>query len=111
VLESARTRENRRRAHEANEPSLEEGLAFRTARRQANQRKAAATSPTKTQDLIEFECECLSGDCERTVRVPLYVYQRVLEAGDQYLLQSGHHASARYRTIVSFGLTTIEEQV
>jgi hypothetical protein len=49
--------------------------------------------------------------CERTVRVPLYVYGRILESGDQYLLQTGHHASPRYRTILAFGLTTIEEQI
>jgi hypothetical protein len=111
VLESARTKESRRRAHEATEPSLEEGLAFRTARRTANERKAAAAPAKDSQGLVEFACECVNGDCERMVRVPLYVYQRILDANDQYLLQTGHHASPRYRTIVAFGLMTIEEQV
>jgi hypothetical protein len=111
VLESAKTRETRRRAHEASEPSFEEGIAFRAARRSANQRKAAAAPAKDAQGLVEFECECVNGKCERTVRVPLYVYRRILDAGNQYLLQTGHHASPRYRTIVVFGLMTIEEQV
>jgi hypothetical protein len=111
VLESARTRERRRSAREAKEPSLEHGLAFRTERRQANQRKAASLPAKKAQDLVELACECLNGGCERSVRVPLYVYRRMLEAGNQYLLQTGHHASPRYRTIVTFGTMTIEEQI
>jgi hypothetical protein len=111
VLESARTKENRRRAREASEPSLEEGLNFRAARRSANQRKAATAPAKDAQRLLEFECECVNGSCERSLRVPLYVYQRILEADGQYLLQTGHHASPRYRTIVAFGLTTIEEQI
>ena len=111
MLESARTRENRRRAREASEPSLEEGLAFRAARRSANMRKAAATPRKDAQRLVEFECECVNGTCERSLRVPLYVYERILEANGQYLLQTGHHASPRYRTIVAFGVTTIEEQI
>jgi len=111
VLESARTRENRRRAREASEPSLEEGERFRAARRTANQRKAAA-APTKDPNrLVEFECECTDGSCDRLLRVPVYVYKRILEAEGQYLLQTGHHASRRYRTIVAFGVTTIEEQI
>jgi hypothetical protein len=111
VLESARTKENRRRAREAREPSLEQGLAFRTARRGANARRASEASPENADDLVEFACECVNANCERSVRVPLYVYRRILEAGDHYLLQTGHHASPRYRTIVVFGLMTIEEQV
>jgi hypothetical protein len=35
----------------------------------------------------------------------------VLEAGNQNLLQAGHHAFARYRTIVTAGLMRIEERV
>lgn len=111
MLESARTRETRRRAREAAEPSLEEGIAVRAARRAANASKAASISPTEAEELVAFDCECVNGDCERSVRVPLYVYQRVLEAGDQYLLQTGHHAAPSYRTIVTFGLATIEENV
>jgi hypothetical protein len=110
VLESARTRENRRQAREASEPSVEEGLAVRDTRRSANERKAAA--PTKdAMRLVELECECVNADCERSVRVPLYVYRRILEAHHQYVLQTGHHASPRYRTIVAFGTTSIEEQI
>jgi hypothetical protein len=111
VLESARTRENRLRAREASEPSLEEGERFRAARRTANQRKAAAAPTKDANRLVEFECECMNGSCDRLLRVPLYVYKRILEAEGQYLLQTGHHASRRYRTIVAFGVTTIEEQV
>jgi hypothetical protein len=110
VLESARTRENRRQAREAREQSVEEGEAFRAVRRAANVRTAAAKPGTDAQGLVEFECECVRSDCERTVRVPLYVYKRMLDAGDQYLLHTGHHASSRYRTIVSFGVTSIEEE-
>jgi hypothetical protein len=111
VLESASTRDRRRRAREESEPSLEEGLAFRAVRRQANQRKSAVLPAKKAQDLVELACECLDGGCEHSVRVPLYVYRRVSEAGNQYLLHRGHHASPRYRTIVTFGTMTIEEQI
>jgi transketolase N-terminal domain/subunit len=52
----------------------------------------------------------MRSECERSVRVPLYVYARVLEARDQCILHSGHHAFARYRTIVAFGLMRIEEK-
>jgi hypothetical protein len=86
------------------------GVAHRVASRQANRKKAMQVSPsTDAQGLVEFACECRKADCERSVLAPLYVYHRVLEAGDQYLLQAGHHAFASYRTIVSFGLMRIEE--
>jgi hypothetical protein len=111
VLESARTRENRRRAREAGEHSFEEGIAFRDARRSANRRTVAATPAKDEQRLVEFACECVDGSCDRSLRVPLYVYERILEATGQYLLQTGHHASRRYRTIVAFGVTTIEEKI
>jgi hypothetical protein len=111
MLESASTRENRRLAREASEPSLEEGLTFRAARRNANRHKAAAAPGKDAQRLMEFACECVDGSCERSLRVPLYVYERILEAGSQYLVHRGHHASRRYRTIVAFGVTTIEEQI
>jgi hypothetical protein len=88
-----------------------EGVAHRAARRDANRLKAAAAAPeTDAQGLVEFACECTKGDCERTVRAPLYVYLRVLEADDQYLLQAGHHAFEHHRTIVSLGLVRIEEK-
>jgi hypothetical protein len=83
----------------------------RAARRSANQRKVAAAPVKDGERLFEFECECVNADCERTLRVPLYVYRRILDSGNQYLLQTGHHASSRYRTIVAFGLMTIEEQI
>jgi len=35
----------------------------------------------------------------------------MVESGDQYLLQAGHHAFERYRTIISIGLVRIEERV
>ncbi len=85
-------------------------VAHRVARRTANRQKAAELEPvTDAQGLVEFACECRSGDCERSVRVPLYVYRRLLDA-DQYLLQAGHHAFASYRTIVQLGLMRIEER-
>ena len=90
---------------------VQEGIAHRVSRRNANERKAAEVSPnTDAQGLVEFACECKKVDCERSVRVPLYVYHRMLEAGNQYLLQAGHHAFTSYRTIVSVGLMRIEER-
>jgi hypothetical protein len=89
-----------------------DGAAFRVARRSANRQKAAEIDPkTDAQGLVEFACECTRADCERSVRVPLYVYRRLLEGPDQYLLQPGHHAFEKYRTIISIGLTRIEERV
>jgi hypothetical protein len=44
------------------------------------------------------------------VKVPLYVYRRLVEARTQYLVQAAHHAFPRHRTIVSIGLTRIEER-
>ncbi len=78
-------------------------------RRSANERKAARSPAPDAQGLVEFACECTNDECERSVKVPLYVYRRILEAGNQSLLQAGHHASASYRTIVSLGLMRIEE--
>jgi hypothetical protein len=98
---------------DAKEAALVEqgGIAHRDARRNANQRTAATASPrTDAQGLVEFACECTKEDCERLVKVPLYVYRRMLDAGDQYLLQAGHHAFEKYRTIVTLGLMRIEEQ-
>lgn len=90
---------------------VQDGIAHRIARRSANEEKAAELSPdTDAQGLVEFACECKRVDCERSVRVPLYVYRRMVEAGDQYLLQAGHHAFTRYRTIVTVGLMRIEER-
>ena len=87
-----------------------DGSAHRVARRQANSRTAANSSAKPdAQGLVELVCECTKEDCERQVKVPLYVYQRMLDA-DQYLLQAGHHAFAQYRTIVSIGLMRIEER-
>ncbi len=89
----------------------EDGIVHQTSRRKANEKKASGSSPaTDPQGLVEFACECNKVDCEKSVRVPLYVYRRMLEAGDQYLLQAGHHAFATYRTIVTIGLMRIEER-
>jgi hypothetical protein len=89
----------------------EEGVLHRAARRDANRRASAATrAATDTQGLVELACECIKVDCDRMVKVPLYVYDRMLEA-DQYLLQAGHHAFAQYRTIISVGLMRIEERI
>lgn len=88
-----------------------DGMAHHVARRQENELKAESSPPTDDQGLIEFSCECTKSDCERSIKVPMYVYRRILEAGDQFLLQAGHHASPHYRTIVSVGLMSIEERV
>lgn len=88
----------------------QDGVAHRVARRASNQRTVAAEkAPADAQGLVELACECNQYDCERTVKVPLYVYQRMLDA-DQYLLQAGHHAFPQYRTIISVGLMRIEER-
>lgn len=88
-----------------------DGIDHHVARRRDNERKAAGTPATDAQGLVEFGCECAKSDCERSVKVPLYVYRRILESGDQFLLQAGHHAFPSYRTIVSVGLMSIEERV
>ena len=89
----------------------QEGALHRVARRDANRRASGATGPvTDTQGLVELACECTKVECDRVVKVPLYVYRRMLEA-DQYLLQAGHHAFAQYRTIISVGLMRIEERI
>ena len=91
--------------------AVQDGIAHRVDRRNANALKAAEVDPgTDDQGLVEFGCECKLADCERLVRVPLYVYRRMVETGDQYLLQAGHHAFTSYRTIVSVGLMRIEER-
>jgi hypothetical protein len=88
-----------------------EELALHVARRHENERKAARSPAEDAQGLVEFGCECVRTDCERSVRVPLYVYRRILEADNQCLVQAGHHAFTSYRTIVAFGLLSIEERV
>lgn len=86
------------------------GIAHRTARRAANARATAVARPSASADrLVELGCECTSVECDRTVTVPVDVYRRMLDA-DQYLLRPGHHAFARYRTIISVGLLRIEER-
>jgi hypothetical protein len=91
---------------------IKEGVAHRVARRRSNERMASEAEPvTDGQGLVEFGCECIRSDCERTVKVPLYVYRRMVESGDQYLLQAGHHAFEQYRTIISIGLVRIEQRV
>ena len=90
---------------------MHEGITHRIDRRTANEEIASETSPSMdSQGLVEFACECTRADCERSVRVPLYVYRRMVEAGNQYLLQAGHHAFTSYRTIISVGLMRIEER-
>lgn len=91
--------------------AAQEGIAHRIERRNANELKAAEVDPrTDAQGLVEFACECKRADCEKVVKVPLYVYRRMVETGEQYLLQAGHHAFASHRTIVSVGLMRIEER-
>jgi len=88
----------------------QDGISHRVMCRDANRRVSAAAQPaTDAQGLVELACECTKFDCERKVKVPLYVYRRMIDA-DQYLLQAGHHAFAQYRTIISVGLMRIEER-
>ena len=88
----------------------EEGIAHRVAQRDANKHKSSTTkASTDAHNLIEFACECTNTDCERTVRVPLDVYSRMVEA-DHYLLQAGHHAFTNYRTVISLGHMRVEER-
>jgi hypothetical protein len=90
--------------------SGQDGIAHRGARRTDNTRKSTAANPeTDAQGLVELHCECNRVDCDRVVKVPLDVYRRMIEL-DQYLLQAGHHAFLRYRTIISVGLMRIEER-
>jgi hypothetical protein len=84
--------------------------AHHVARRRENVSKAAADPQADPQGLLEFGCECSRSDCERSVKVPLYVYRRILDSGTQCLLQAGHHGFPTYRTIVSVGLMRIEER-
>jgi hypothetical protein len=111
VLESAKEKDLRRIAQEAREVPAGERFAHRSARRTANEGIAAQSRGADVGELVEFTCECTDPDCERSVKVPLYVYRRLLEAGDQYLLQRGHHASERYQTIITFGLVRIEQEI
>ena len=79
-------------------------------RRHENERIAASAPLADAHGLIEFGCECANADCQRSVRAPLYVYRRIVEARNQCLVHTGHHAFPSYRTIVSSGLTSIEER-
>jgi hypothetical protein len=91
-------------------PNEEEGIVRREERRRSNEQIASKARPrVDDQGLVEFVCECTREDCERIVKAPLYVYQRLLEADGQYLLQAGHHAFPHYRTIVTLGQMRIEE--
>jgi len=92
--------------------AAQDGIAHRVERRRANEWKASElSSEPNTNQLVEFACECKAADCERSVIVPLYVYRRIVDARDQYLLRAGHHAFASYRTILEIGLTRIEARV
>jgi len=92
--------------------AAQEGIAHRVERRRANQSLASGlSSETDADRLVEFACECKAADCERSVTVPLYVYRRIVDARDQYLLHAGHHAFTSYRTILEIGLTRIEARV
>ncbi|HYI75186.1 MAG TPA: hypothetical protein VEW90_07940 [Gaiellaceae bacterium] len=86
----------------------QEGIMHRVARRDDN-RRASAANGGDVDNLVELSCECIKADCDRMVKVPLYVYRRMLDA-DQFLLQAGHHAFPQYRTIISVGLMRIEER-
>jgi hypothetical protein len=107
----ATTAEERSARAEARSVIEQEGVLHRVARRDANKRASAASrSKADAQSVVELFCECTQVDCERELKVPLYVYRRMLES-DQYLLQAGHHAFPQYRTIISIGLMRIEERI
>jgi hypothetical protein len=97
-----------RQSAEEQAATEQEGISHRVAQREANRISVTSNPTTDAQGLVELACECTRVDCDRLVKVPLEVYTRVLEA-DHYLLQAGHHAFARYRTIVSVGMMRIEE--
>ena len=97
-----------RQSAEEQAATEQEGISHRVAQREANRMSVTSNPTTDAQGLVELACECTRADCDRLVKVPLDVYARVLEA-DHYLLQAGHHAFARYRTIVSVGMMRIEE--
>jgi hypothetical protein len=96
----------------ANEPAAteQEGIMHRVARRDDNRRVTTSRFMTDDDSLVELWCECTRVGCDRAVKVPVYVYRRMLDA-DQYLLQAGHHAFPQYRTIISVGLMRIEESI
>jgi hypothetical protein len=85
-------------------------VSHHVARRRENELKAAGGPEEDAQGLVEFGCECADVDCERAVRVPLYVFRRIVGSGNQCVLRTGHHAFPAYRTIVSTGLMSIEEE-
>lgn len=87
----------------------QEGIMHRVSRREANRRACTGKGSPNVDSVVELSCECTKADCERMVKVPIYVYRRMLDA-DQYLLQAGHHAFPQYRTIISVGLMRIEER-
>lgn len=89
----------------------EDRVAQRRARRLSNQRAVTKLDASvDVEDIVELQCECREIECERSVKVPLYVYRSLLDAGDQYVLQAGHHAFTSYRTIVTLGMMRIEER-
>ena len=58
----------------------QEGISHRVSRRASN-RKTSTTQPKADgQGLVELACECTKIDCDRLVKVPLYVYQRMIDA-------------------------------
>jgi hypothetical protein len=97
-----------RQSAEEQAATEQEGISHRVAQRAANRTTVASNPTADAQGLVELACECTKAECERLVKVPLDVYARMLEA-DHYLLQAGHHAFARYRTIVSVGMMRVEE--
>jgi hypothetical protein len=89
----------------------EDRVAQRRARRLSNQHAVTKLDASvDVEDIVELQCECREIECERSVKVPLYVYRSLLDAGDQYVLQAGHHAFTSYRTIVTLGMMRIEER-
>jgi hypothetical protein len=92
--------------------AAQDGIAHRVARRRENHgRVSALGSDADGNQAVEFACECKAADCDRVLTVPLYVYRRIIDAPDQYLLRAGHHAFASYRTIVEIGLTRVEARI
>ena len=87
----------------------------RVARRDANRRASAAAQPCATRTHRVSSSSHASArrpTCERLVKVPLYVYRRML-ADRRPVPATGRapHPFAQYRTIISVGLVRIEERI
>ena len=91
--------------------SVTDGEAHRSARRRANERKAAGSRPaTDEQGLVAFSCECMAADCERSVSVPSTSTGGLPRPATSISSRLRTTRSRGHRTMVSEGLMRIEER-